>query len=145
MGLVYRIEKEIRPYRFVLTNQYTGEQTSVTVAQGKKELFDDTAVFTRFPEACPFFRYDPRQMAHCTVFPTWPEICREFGCWRLLILGPGGKRAGRIMGSRHLSSEDPLLTELWDRSVRTLHEPDDLLWDQKIIAILSHAGFHVHC
>jgi hypothetical protein len=143
MGIVHRIEDQWDSFSYTIVNEYSGERTAVTIAEEKRELFSDRSVFHRYPEACPFLRFDATGLAHCTVYPTWPAICREFGCWRLLILGPEGLRKGRVMGSRHLASDDPRLLEIWDGAVRTLPEIDDRCWDEQVIAILSQAGYSV--
>lgn len=131
-------------YRFLVRNQYTGERTPVVVDPDKVELFQDQSIFTERPEACPFFRFDrPSAKGYCTVHLTRPEICRDYGCWRLLILDAGGKRAGRIMGQRHLDSRDPGLIRLFRDQIDHLAEPDDRVWDETVIRMLNGAGYTV--
>ena len=86
-----------------MCNEYTGEETAVTVDPDKVLLFLDRSIFEELPEACPFFRTDQKTgKAYCTVHLTRPEICRDYGCWRLLISisgggGPGGSCTSGIL------------------------------------------------
>ncbi|MDD5024814.1 MAG: YkgJ family cysteine cluster protein [Methanoregula sp.] len=144
LGLVHIIYKDLGDDRFIVNNQYTGEKTSVTIDPDKHELFRDRSIFTERPEACPFFRFDPvAAKGYCTVHLTRPEICRDYGCWRMLILGGNGKRAGRIMCERHLASEDPALTRLFEEQINTVIEDDTALWDAMVIRCLTKAGYTV--
>ena len=127
-----------------MNNQYTGEKTTVTVDPDKIALFCDKSIFLERPEACPFFRFERlSEKGYCTVHRTRPEICRDYGCWRLLILDARGKRAGRIMCQRHLASEDEALTLLFEEQINHCVEPDDAAWDERVIRVLLKAGFTV--
>jgi len=144
LGLVHVIVEEYGQYRFLVRNQYTGEKTAVAVDPDKIALFNDRSIFSERPEACPFFRFDrAAEKGYCTVHLTRPEICRDYGCWRLLILRPDGTRAGRIMGRRHLASEDEMLTRLFREKVDHLVEPDDARWDWQVTRILVAEGYRV--
>jgi Fe-S-cluster containining protein len=143
LGQVHKIKEELGNYRFLVCNQYTGEKTEVAVDPDKVSLFLDKRIFIERPDACPFFRYEQSHaMGYCTVHLTRPEICRDFGCWRILILDSGGKRAGRIMGRRHLASEGAALTRLFEENSRDLAQSsDDEAWDDKVIRMLVKAGY----
>ena len=144
LGLVHTIEEDYGDYRFLLKNQYTGERTAVVVDPDKITLFCDKSIFLERPEACPFFRYDASlKKGYCTVHLTRPEICRDYGCWRLLILDSKGKRAGRIMCQRHLASEDEALARLFEEHINHIIEPDDARWDEQVIRVLTGAGYTV--
>jgi Fe-S-cluster containining protein len=144
LGLVHVIQDDYGDYRFLLNNQYTGEKTAVAVDPDKIALFYDKSIFEERPEACPFFRYDQvLKKGYCTIHLTRPEICRDYGCWRLLILDSEGKRAGRIMCQRHLASEDEALTRLFEERINHLVEPDDAAWDERVIQLLVAAGYTV--
>lgn len=144
LGLVHVVLEEYGEYRFLVKNQYTGERTTVAVDPDKIALFTDKSIFQERPEACPFFRYDrPSSKGYCTVHLTRPEICRDYGCWRLLILDENGNRAGRIMCQRHLASEDEALTRLFEEHINHLSEPDDTTWDERVIRVLVAAGYTV--
>jgi hypothetical protein len=144
MGQVHTIKETRGDFEFLVSNQYTGEKTVVMVDSDKRILFLDKNIFPDQPEACPFLRYHPLdRKSYCTVHLTRPEICRDFGCWRLLILNPGGLRAGRIMYQRAFYSDDADLTRLWDECIDPLDEPDDELWEKKITRALVNAGYTV--
>jgi Fe-S-cluster containining protein len=144
LGLVHTIWEDLGNYRFLVNNQYTGEKTTVVVDQDKILLFCDRSIFTERPEACPFFRYDrDGARGYCTVHLTRPDICRDYGCWRMLILDAEGKRAGRIMCQRFLASEDQRLTRLFEEQINTLTLSDDTEWDKQVIPILVAAGYTV--
>ncbi len=144
LGLVHVIYKELGDDRFVINNQYTGEKTTVTIDLDKHELFRDRSTFAERPEACPFFRYDmAAAKGYCTIHLTRPEICRDYGCWRMLILNSEGKRAGRIMCQRHLASEDDTLTRLFEEQINDVIEADDATWDAMVIHSLTKAGYRV--
>lgn len=144
LGLVHTIQEEYGDFRYRVNNEYTGEKTTVSVDPDKRTLFLDRSIFDERPEACPFFRYDRgASKGYCTVHLTRPEICRDYGCWRILILAPGGQRAGRIMGGRFLASEDESLSRLFAEQIDGITQPDDALWDKQVIHILSRAGYTI--
>ena len=144
LGLVHTICADYGNYRFLVNNQYTGEKTEVVVDPDKIDLFCDRSIFLERPEACPFFRYDTAAAkGYCAVHLTRPEICRDYGCWHILILDTGGKRAGRIMGRRHLASEDGNLTRLFEEKINHLTGLDDEAWDDHVIRELTAAGYSV--
>lgn len=144
LGLVHSIQQDLGDYRFLVLNQYTGEKTAVAVDPDKIALFNDRSIFDERPEACPFFRYDRAgAKGYCTVHLTRPQICRDYGCWRVLILDAEGKRAGRIMCQKFLASEDERLTRIFEEQVRALDEPDDSAWDKRLISVLVAAGYTV--
>jgi len=144
LGLVHVIIEDQGDFRFLVRNQYTGEKNLVAVDPDKIALYNDRSIFTERPEACPFFRFDRIAVkGYCTVHLSRPEICRDYGCWRILILAPDGKRAGRIMGTRHLASEDPELTRLFAAAIDHLREPDDEAWDRQVVRVLEAAGYSV--
>jgi len=144
MGQVHNIKETLGDFEFLVNNQYTGEKTVVVVDADKHHLFLDKSIFPDQPEACPFLRYHPAdRKAYCTVHLTRPEICRDFGCWRLLILNSQGLRAGRIMYQRAFFSDDADLTRLWKTYIDPLDEPDDAIWEEKITSILLNAGYTV--
>jgi Fe-S-cluster containining protein len=144
MGQVHTIWETRSNVEFVVNNQYTGEKTLVIVDQDKKDLFFDKSIFLDEPAACPFLRYNKGDnKAYCTVHLTRPEVCRDYGCWRLLILNSQGRRSGRIMYRRAFFSEDVILTKVWNECIARLEEQDDELWDEKIISFLKDAGYTV--
>ena len=144
MGQVHTIKEVRGEYEFLVDNTYTGEKTIVIIDQDKHHLFFDKSIFQEQPEACPFLRYrsDDRK-AYCTVHLTRPEICRDYGCWRVLILNSRGVRAGRIMYQRAFFSDDADLTRLWMMCIDPLTEPDDAIWDEEVTRILVNAGYSV--
>jgi Fe-S-cluster containining protein len=144
MGQVHEIKETRSDVEFLVNNQYTGEKTVVVVDQDKQSLFLDKSIFREQPEACPFLRYNPvDRKSYCTVHQTRPEICRDYGCWRVLILNTAGLRAGRIMYQRTFVSEDADLTRLWMECVDPLDEPDDKLWEARVTRILINTGYSV--
>jgi uncharacterized protein len=144
MGQVHKIKESRGDFEFLVNNQYTGEKTGVIIDSDKHNLFADKSIFLDQPEACPFLRYHPAdRKAYCTVHLTRPEICRDFGCWRLLILNSQGTRAGRIMYQRAFFSDDADLTRLWKTCIDPLNEPDNELWEEKITSILVNGGYTV--
>lgn len=144
LGLVHTIREDYGNYHFLVNNQYTGEKTEVTVDSDKIALFDDRSIFTERPEACPFFRFDATiSKGFCTVHLTRPEICRDYGCWRIQILDSGGRRAGRIMCQRFLASEDERLTQIFEEQVNDGIELNDVEWDERVVRVLAAAGFTV--
>jgi len=144
LGLVHTIREEYGDYRYLVNNEYTGEKTTVTVDPDKILLFCDRSIFTERPEACPFFRYDRHGgKGYCTVHLTRPEICRDYGCWRMLILDGKGKRAGRIMCQRFLASEEKPLTQLFEKEINSLTGLTDAEWDDRVTHVLAAAGYTV--
>jgi hypothetical protein len=144
MGQIHRIGRQVSEYGYELRNVYGGECALVRIDPDKITLYEDRSIFAEWPEACPFLRKDlPRKKIVCTIHHTRPDLCREFGCWRLLIIDPAGNRAGRIMGTRHLSAEDPALFTLWAAETADIGILDDDSWDRELIRILEAHGYRV--
>jgi len=144
LGLVHSIHKDLGNFHFIVFNQYTSDETEVTVDADKHELFLDKSIFAKLPEACPFFRHMPgSEKAYCTVHSTRPDICQDFSCWRLLILNHTGRRVGRVMFRRSLVTDDAFLNRVWEECIDPLPETDDSIWDKQVVRILIRAGYTV--
>jgi hypothetical protein len=144
MAQVHVIQEIRGEFEFLVNNQYTGEKNVVRIDPDKYDLFSDTRIFEDHPEACPFLRYHPKdRLGYCCVHLTRPEICRDYGCWRMLILNSRGKRAGRVMYRRAFFSDDDDLSRLWKECIDNLAEPDDSVWDSVVIGIVTKAGYTV--
>jgi Putative zinc- or iron-chelating domain len=144
LGLVHVIREDHGYHEYSLLNLYSGDVTRVTVDPDKVHLLGDRSIFEREPEACPFLRNDPaHSRVCCIVHATRPDICREFQCWRLLILDREGRQAGRVMGSRHLSTVNPSLARFWEERIGSISEENDAAWDLRMEQVLGEAGYRV--
>jgi hypothetical protein len=47
------------------------------------------------------------------------------------------------MCRRHLASEDEALTRLFEEHINHIVEPDDTVWDERVIRVLVAAGYTV--
>ena len=140
MGDVHALEGDPSAGRCVVVNRYTGERTSVAVDPDKTGQLAAPPV----PGACPLFRRGPDGYGVCPVHGTWPAVCEEYACWRILVLAPDGGRAARVMGSRHLAVDDPALGAVLAPHRATLAlAVDDEAWDAALAAALESAGYTV--
>ncbi len=131
-------------HTFVVHNAYTGDAKEVRVDPDKIALFDDESSIEGLPDACPFLRFDGKTAkAWCTVHLTRPDICREYCCWRLLILDAQGKRAGRVMYQTTFVPDNDELSRLWEQVQPTLNGLCGTEWDDAVINILTAAGYSV--
>lgn len=125
-------------------NAYTGEAKEVRVDPDKIALFEDESSIEGLPEACPFLRFDGKTgKAWCTVHLTRPDLCRDYCCWRLLILDARGKRAGRVMYQRTFLADNDELRRLWERVQPALNGLSGAAWDDAVTNILTAAGYRV--
>ncbi len=143
MGLAHLIRKECTDREFLIENRYTGELTRVSIDPDKYGLHDDRSVLTVHPKACPFLRFDSDRKAFCTVHLTRPSICRDFGCWRILILDRSGRRAGRVIFRDTLMTEDAGVRRIWEDYLDRLGsiEPDSR--DSELVRAFTVAGYVV--
>ncbi|MBP1929244.1 hypothetical protein J2741_001791 [Methanolinea mesophila] len=145
MGMVYQIAEVLGDYGFLVSNLYTGARYEVRIDRDKIQLFERRMPGRAGPEACPFLYLAPEgEESSCTVHQTRPDVCREVFCCRMLITDPGGKRVGRVMGTRHLCTDDARLEELWRSRIRTEDEPDDDgIWEERVVRILTGENYRV--
>lgn len=142
LGTVLTIEEEISETEFIICNQYTGERKKVRIDEDKLHLYPDRSIFDELPEACPFLRPDPaNKRVCCTIHETRTDMCREYGCWRILILDGNGKPVARIMGPRIFRTKDDKIREIWDRRVALLDPSNQDRWDMEMEEILTEEGY----
>jgi uncharacterized protein len=140
MGDVHALEGDPAAGSCVVVNRYTGERTPVAVDPDKAGLLDLPAI----PGACPLFRRDAGGSGVCPVHGTWPAVCEEYRCWRILVLDRAGRRAARVMGSRHLALDDPMLEAvLGPHRAGLARAVDDAAWDAALCTVLELAGYRV--
>jgi hypothetical protein len=140
---VHRIIEKRGNYTFVIHNHYTGDVKEVQVDPDKIALFEDKSSLEGLPDACRFLRFDKKGKAWCTVHLTRPDLCREYCCWRLLILDSQGKRTGRVMYQTTFLPDNDALSRLWERVEPTLSGLSGAEWDDALIRILTASGYRV--
>jgi hypothetical protein len=144
MGEVIGIRDETGEGEFQIWYTITGEERRVRIDPDKQELFSRQDILKKRPMACPFLREREPGTLICTVHDTRPDLCRQYSCFRILILDAGGARLGRVLdASRYFTTTDHELRLLWDRKIAATDIPDETLWEEHVDRILSAAGYQV--
>jgi uncharacterized protein len=144
MGDVIGIREQTGPFGFLIWFKITGEERQVWIDQDKQELFLRQDIGRSRPMACPFLRERASGGTVCTVHYTRPDLCRQYACFRILVLGPEGERLGRVIdASRYFTTMDPELRALWDREITGSVIEDDILWEEHVDRVLSAAQYRV--
>lgn len=145
LGQVHTLVREISKTEFLVRNEYTNEEKIVTLDPDKTEWYKDKSIYEMWPEACPFLRSDPDTPGRicCSVHLTRPDMCRSYGCWRILIKTQDGKIAGRIMGPHFLRTEDKDLKKIWDEKIRDIKAPTHQAFDEAAFEILKNSGYSI--
>jgi uncharacterized protein len=142
MGEIISIREKTREDEFRIEYSATGETRLVTLDPDKKTLFFSKESKTTI--ACPFLREQKPGRSVCSVHSSRPELCRQYSCFRILILDADGRKAGRVIDkTRYFTTTNPRLHEIWIRECSPLEIPDDELWEEEIRKILTRAGYCV--
>lgn len=116
------------------------EVTRVTLDPDKAGQLDLPPI----PGVCPLFHRDAGGHGVCPVHETRPDVSAEYVCWRILVIGSGGGRAARVMGSRHIAIDDPAVESVLSPHRAALARAfDDGDWDAALAVVPGLAGFRV--
>ncbi|HUH79094.1 MAG TPA: YkgJ family cysteine cluster protein [Methanoregula sp.] len=144
MGEILWILGQTGPDEFRILVSATGEERVVNVDPGKRDLFYPRTDGNARSLACPFLRKSGPGLFTCTVYQSRPDLCRQYACFRILVLDATGRKVGRVMDrSRHFVSADPLLNALWKEKISPADIPDEMLWEEHVGNVLSGAGYRV--
>jgi len=142
MGEIIEIRDRTGADSFRILFTATGEERLVTIDPDKHDLFFGTPV--RSAMTCPFLRGAPDGTVLCTVHLSRPDLCRQYGCFRILILDKDGCRAGLVTDrSRYFRAMNPEAHSVWEDRCRTLTIPDETLWEEEIERIFTREGYQV--
>jgi Fe-S-cluster containining protein len=98
-------------------------------------------------KGCPFMRKNPDGRGIvCAIYATRPRICREFRCYRMVIVDHEGHERGRIMGRNDLKTTDKTLARIWKEHIVPLLPPhSDTRWEKAVIDALAPHGYLGKC
>ncbi|MDI9632807.1 MAG: YkgJ family cysteine cluster protein [Methanolinea sp.] len=144
MGGVFAVRERVGPFLFVLENVYTGERTEVEVHSSLRDLFSSGATLPGWEDPCAFLRFDAASgKSVCTVHGTRPSTCRDYQCWRVLILDGAGRRVGRVMEPRFLHLEDERLARDWESFRDCLDGLPDGEWERAVARFFRGKNYSV--
>ena len=144
MGEIISIHEEIAPFTYRIWYSTTFEERVVTIDPDKRDLFLSGKPAMELPLACPFLRKRSASEVVCTVHQSRPELCRQYSCFRLLVLGTDGKKIGRFLeGTRYFTSTSPDILKIWDKEGANLNDLDDSEWEDAVDLIFSRNGYNV--
>jgi len=144
MGQVFAIIRQIDEFRFLIRNEYTGDTQEVEVAPPLRRLFAESLVPAEWENPCPFLRLDRTLgLSFCTVHQTRPDVCREYQCWRVLVLDREGRRVARVMEPRYLHLEEEGLVPSWMAFRERMDDISDDEWDAAAARFFRERGYSV--
>jgi uncharacterized protein len=142
MGEIISIQEKTGAAEFRIKYTTTGIEQLVTLDPDKRDLFFQKTMRSRM--ACPFLRDQTPGKVICTVHHSLPDLCRQYTCFRVLILNAERKRIGRVMeGTRHVTATDSRLHEIWQRECHRLDILDEERWEEEIALIFTREGYRV--
>ncbi|MGB8220108.1 MAG: YkgJ family cysteine cluster protein [Methanoregula sp.] len=164
LGAYIRIERQLTEQDYYCRNGITDEVFPVHVQPEFADEIDEEFISGKWGTSgsrtgCIFMRKNPeRPGAVCAIYPTRPQICREFRCYHMVIFDSRGGVAGRMIGRADIQTADPVLARIWIEEIRPLvieavsgTPPDtshlitlpsgDPGWMQKVSAILASHGY----
>lgn len=130
-GEFIRIERQLndRDYycRYGITNEIFPVHVQPAFAEEIEEDFIDSDPKADAPsrKGCVFSRKNPEGKGFaCAIYPTRPNICREFRCYRMLIHHPAtGEMRGKVIGINELRTHDEILAAIWKEKIAHLPHP----------------------
>lgn len=144
MGEIIEILEETAPFCFRIGYTTTCEERQVVVDPDKQELFLRQEETSKRSLACPFLRKAAPGRIICTVHLSRPDLCRQYSCFRILILDQEGKPSGKVMeNTRILRTMDHHIRELWDRDICRINDADERRWEELVEQVLSREGYRV--
>ena len=144
MGEIIEIREQTGPSTFRIGFTVTGEERLVAIDPDKEGLYTSQDIRLKRPIACPFLREDEQGMVLCTVHDSRPELCRQYSCFRILILDGDGRKIGRVAdGTRYFVSPDAGLKKIWDQDCSGLKIPDEASWEEAVENRLVSSGYRV--
>ena len=144
MGEIIELKEEFKPFSLRIRFSVTGEERVVSIDPEKRELFRSQDIQSQRPMACPFLRETGTKKSVCSVHSSRPNLCRQYACYRILVLDTQGKKVGKVAAaSRYFSSMDDNLRALWNRVIAGVAIPDETCWEEHVEQVLSPAGYRV--
>lgn len=144
MGEIIGIQEQTGPFEYRLVFSTTMEERLVRIDPDKRDLFLSQDILEKRPMACPFLRERIKGTVICTVHQTRPDLCRQYGCFRILVCSRKGERLGRVMdNSRYFTTMDHELRTVWNKEIAPITIADEAGWEEEVDRILSAAGYRV--
>jgi hypothetical protein len=141
LGRHVKLERQISDRESYCRFLLTGELFLANIQPVHRELFaghDDTQ-----PGWCPFLRRERGDVFVCCCYPSRPAFCRSFRCATARILDRTGNPAGTIKGRRSLETSDPVLREVWDRSIAGIVAKTDVDWLEQAGFLIWRSGYRI--
>ena len=144
MGEIIEIHEELEPDVFRIGFSVTGEERIVSVDPEKRDLFHLEVFKTLQPMACPFMRKSGTKKFVCSVHSSRPELCRQYCCYRILVLDSQGKGIGKVTdSSRYFTTTDVDLRKIWNSEIASIGISDERCWEEHVEQTLTRAGYRV--
>jgi Fe-S-cluster containining protein len=144
MGEIIEVIEETSPMKFRIGYTTTCEERIVIVDPDKRDLFLSRPAMQKRSLACPFLRMAAPGRVICTVHSSRPDLCRQYSCFRLLVLNNRGNRIGKVLEStRILRTMDHTLRELWDREIDGMQITEEECWEKSVEKFLVLKGYTV--
>jgi uncharacterized protein len=130
-GEFIKIERQLtsRDYycRYGITNEIFPVHVQPEFADDIEEEFmkSDPGETSSARKGCIFMRKNAERNGFvCAIYPTRPNICREFKCYRMLIHHPpSGETRGKVIGINELRTHDEILAAIWSEKIAPLPHP----------------------
>jgi uncharacterized protein len=130
-GEFITIERQVTDRDYFCRYGITNELFQVHV---QPEFADDTGEDVEDPDGgrapgdhkgCIFMRKNPAGKGFaCAIYPTRPEICKAFRCYRMLIHHPPtGEMRGKVIGINELRTHDEILEAIWKEKIARMPHP----------------------
>ncbi len=141
LGRHVRVERRVSEWTSYCRFLITGELFPVNIQPEYRELYADNAAAG--PGWCPYLRKEQESVFVCCCYPSRPAFCRSFRCVTARIIDRNGTPAGTIKGRRSLETRDPVLRELWDRSIEGISAKTDAEWLAKAGLLIQQSGYRI--
>ncbi len=144
MGEIIEIQDVLDPVTFRIGFSVTGEERIVSLDFEKRELFRMHDIRSSRPMACPFLRENSNKKFVCSVHASRPGLCRQYSCYRILVLDSAGNRIGRVTdATRYFTTTNDGLRRLWNQKIAGVVIPDEAYWEEYVEQVLSCAGYRI--
>ena len=144
MGEIIEIREELENGSFLIGFSVTGEERIVSVDPEKQDLFRLNEIRILRPMACPFLRESGTRKFVCSVHTSRPELCRQYSCYRILVMDSTGNRIGRVTdASRYFTTTDVNLRKIWNHEIANIVISDERCWEEHVEQSLNRAGYRV--